>query len=61
MEAFITTDNVAVGAKAAQFIVDKLGSQVVKLLLSKVKQEMPQEKLDVVEQKKFLRKIHKSN
>ena len=27
VEAFITTDNVAVGAKAAQFIVDKLGSQ----------------------------------
>ncbi|MDA3977720.1 D-allose transporter substrate-binding protein [Gallibacterium sp. AGMB14963] len=27
VEAFITTDNVAVGAKAAQFIVDQLGSQ----------------------------------
>ncbi|PJG85302.1 D-allose transporter substrate-binding protein [Conservatibacter flavescens] len=26
VEAFITTDNVAVGGKAAQFIVDKLGS-----------------------------------
>ncbi|MCW9719056.1 D-allose transporter substrate-binding protein [Avibacterium sp. 21-599] len=27
IEAFITTDNVAVGAKAAQFIVDQLGSK----------------------------------
>ncbi|MGV6988579.1 D-allose transporter substrate-binding protein [Testudinibacter sp. P80/BLE/0925] len=27
VEAFITTDNVAVGAKAAQFIVDRLGEQ----------------------------------
>ncbi|ACA32207.1 D-allose transporter substrate-binding protein [Histophilus somni] len=27
VEAFITTDNVAVGGKAAQFIVDKLGSE----------------------------------
>ncbi|SPW42645.1 D-allose transporter subunit [Escherichia coli] len=27
MEAFVTTDNVAVGAKGASFIIDKLGAE----------------------------------
>lgn len=41
MEGFVTTDNVAVGAKGASFIIDKLGAEGVKLQLLKVKPVTP--------------------
>lgn len=41
MEGFVTTDNVAVGAKGASFIIDKLGAEGVKLQLLRVKPVTP--------------------
>lgn len=41
VEGFVTTDNVAVGAKGASFIIDKLGAEGVKLQLLKVKPVTP--------------------
>lgn len=41
MEGFVTTDNVAVGAKGASFIIDKLGAEGVKSQSLRVKPVTP--------------------